>query len=223
MKKLFVFFLFAFSLNCYSQVFRDSCNLFLLDISKGNLFRLMPFYSLKNDTIPYSTGFFRLMNDTLNCYSMDYQFSDSSRKDSDTAYYRFTFYSRDSLGETRWLKKSNLYDSKGRKYYSDSLGVLRVKKCKMKDNILFLEAKEWSIVCYPLIFASSQEFNSFVYIVSPNKRRLSFLKEPLRFKILETDARGIKKLEFLLPYVLGKHSSEFLGVEMISSLVMERK
>jgi hypothetical protein len=87
--------------------------------------------------------------------------------------------------------------------------VMKIKKCKLKDNFLFLEAREQSVIFYRLYFPSSTTLNCFSFLVEEKDRRLYMIKEPLKFRVSSKDSSGIKILEFLNPKALGELSSWF--------------
>jgi|LakMenEpi03Aug12_release.lakeMendotaPanAssembly.Ray.scaffolds.fasta_scaffold94957_3 hypothetical protein len=204
---LFVIFL-SLSLDSYSQNFRDSTRFFVLNLMSNNQFRLIQYYN-SEDTIPFSSGFYRIDHDTLVCFPADFYSPDSSWADSDTANFKFYFYEKNPSGNPRRIKYSTAYDTKKRKHYSDSMEVMKIKKCKLKDNFLFLEAREQSVIFYRLYFSSSTTLNCFSFLVEEKDRRLYMIKEPLKFRVSSKDSSGIKILEFLNPKALGELSSWF--------------
>jgi hypothetical protein len=195
---LFVIF-FSLTLGSYSQNFRDSTRFVALNLESNNRFGLFPYYDSEGDTIPYSTGFYRWDKDTLVCFPVDFYPPDSSGVDADTAYYKFYFYEKKATGSLKRMKRSMVYDSKDRRHYSDSMEVMKIKKCKLKDNFLFLQARERSIIFYHLYFPSSPSLNRFTYVVEQKDWRFSTIHEPLRFKVSSKDSNGIMTLEFLNP------------------------
>jgi hypothetical protein len=174
----------------------------------NNQFRLIQYYN-SEDTIPFSSGFYRIDHDTLVCFPADFYSPDSSWADSDTANFKFYFYEKNPSGNPRRIKYSTAYDTKKRKHYSDSMEVMKIKKCKLKDNFLFLEAREQSVIFYRLYFPSSTTLNCFSFLVEEKDRRLYMIKEPLKFRVSSKDSSGIKILEFLNPKALGELSSWF--------------